>query len=115
MDNRRRFIRFEVKDFLDIQPLNETARYSKGRTFNLSLMGICFYSEIKWQTGQVLTIDYFIPQELESVKIKVGVVWSEFIDNENGYLAGAQIIQVEKDKESLFANYYFQRLKERFF
>ena len=115
MENRRRFLRFEVKDFLEIRPLDETARYAKGHSFNLSLMGICFYSQVKWDTGQVLLIDYFIPQELESVRLKTGVVWSELVDNENGYLTGAQLIEVEKEKEQLFANYYFQRLKERFF
>lgn len=115
MDNRRRFLRFEVSDFLEIRPLNEVARYVKGHTFNLSLMGICFSSEIEWKTGQVLFIDYFIPQQLDSVKLKVVVAWSELIDDEHGYLTGVQIIDIEKNKEERFINYYFQKLKERLF
>ncbi|OPX30606.1 MAG: hypothetical protein B1H08_01275 [Candidatus Omnitrophica bacterium 4484_171] len=115
MENRRRFLRFEVKDFLEIRPLNEVAKYTKGQSFNLSIMGVCFFSEAKWETGQVLLIDYFMPQGLESVKLKVVVAWSELIDNERGYLTGTQIIDVEKEKESQFVNYYFQKLKEKFF
>ncbi len=115
MENRRRFLRFETEDFLEIRPLNEVARYTKGKSFNLSLMGICFFSEIEWEVGQVLLIDYFIPQELDSVKLKVVVVWSEFIDSNKGYITGAQIIDIEEDKENKFVNYYFQKLKEKFF
>ncbi|MCM8823645.1 MAG: PilZ domain-containing protein [Candidatus Omnitrophica bacterium] len=115
MDNRRRFLRFEVGDFLEIRPLNETGRYVEGQSFNLSIMGICFSSKEEWQTGQVLLIDYFITKDLDSVKLKVVVVWSEFIDEEKGYLTGAQIIDVEQAKEERFINYYYQRLKEKFF
>jgi len=114
MDERRRFLRFEVNDFLEVRPLNEPACYAQGRSFNLSLMGICFFSEIQWKRGQVLLIDYFIPTLLDSIKLKVVVVWSELIDDQKGYLTGAQIIDVDKDKENQFVNYYYQRLKERF-
>jgi len=115
MDNRRRFLRFEVKDFLEIRPLNEVAKYTKAQSFNFSIMGICFFSEVKWETGQVLLIDYFMPEGLDSVKLKVVVAWSELIDNERGYLTGTQIVNVEKEKENQFVNYYFQKLKEKFF
>ncbi len=115
MENRRRFLRFETGDFLEIRPLNETARYAKGKTFNFSLMGICFSSEVEWKTGQVLMIDYFIPEELDSVKLKVVVVWSELIGDKEGYITGTQLIDIEEDKESKFVNYYFQKLKEKFF
>ena len=115
MENKRRFLRFEVEDFLEIRPLNEVAKYVKGKSFNLSIMGICFFSEVRWNTGQVLMIDYFIPEGLDSVKIKVVVVWSELIDNKRGYLTGTQIIDIEKEKESRFVNYYFQKIKDKFF
>ena len=115
MNNRRRFLRFEVGDFLEVQALNETARVNaKGHSVNLSLMGICFSSEEEWKTGQVLLIDYFIPSDLDSVKMKVVVVWSERIDDKVGFLTGAQIIDVEEDKENQIVNYYFKKLKERF-
>ena len=115
MENKRRFLRFEVEDFLEIRPLNEVAKYVKGKSFNLSIMGICFFSDARWNTGQVLMIDYFIPEGLDSVKIKVVVVWSELIDNKRGYLTGTQIIDIEKEKESRFVNYYFQKIKDKFF
>ncbi len=115
MDNQRRFLRLEVRDFLEIRPLNELAKFVKGTSLNLSLMGICFFSELKWNKGQVLLISYFLPQELDSVSLKVAVVWSEFINEKDGYLIGAQIIDIEQDKELKFVNYYFQKLKEQFF
>ena len=115
MNNRRRFLRLEVRDFLEITPINEAAKCARASSFNISLMGICFSSEVDWKTGQVLLIDYFIPNELDSVKIKVVVSWSEFIDEAIGYLTGAQIIDLEKEKENQFVNYYFQKLKEKFF
>ncbi len=115
MDNRRRFLRFDVRDFLEIRPLNEPAKVSGAHTVNLSLMGICFFSQVEWKVGQVLYIDYFIPDELDSVKIKAVVVWSEFIDHDRGYLNGVELIDVEPDKEDKFIRYYFQQLKKKFF
>ena len=115
MDNNRRFLRFEVDDFLELRPLNEVAKYVEGKSANLSLMGICFSSMVDWQPGQMLFIDYFIGGERDSVKLKVVVVWSELIGDIEGYLTGAQIIAVESEKESKFINYYFSKLKEKFF
>ena len=114
-NNRRRLVRVEVKDFLQIRPENEVAKTVKGLSKDFTLMGICFSSEIEWQKGQVLTIDYFIPQELDSVKLKVVVVWAEFIGPQDGYFCGCEIIDVEEEKQATFAHYYFQRLQERFF
>lgn len=114
MDNKRTLIRLEVGDFLQIQPLNEVAAKHKGRSKDLTLMGICFISEIEWSGGQVLLIDYFIPDEMDSVRLKVIIVWSEFIDSESGYFCGGEIVEVEEEKQEKFANYYFKKLKERF-
>ncbi len=115
MDNKRRFLRLEAKDFLEMSPLKELDRQIKGRSFNVTPMGICFSSNICWEKGQVLLIDYFIPEELDSVKLKVAIVWSEFVDENNGYLTGGEIIDIDKEKETCFINYYFQKLKEYFF
>ncbi len=115
MDNNRRFLRFEVNDFLELRPLNEVAHYVPGNSANLSLMGICFSSLVEWKTGQMLFIDYFMSGDSDSVKLKVVVVWSELIGDLEGYLTGARIIAVESEKESKFINYYFQKLKGKFF
>jgi hypothetical protein len=116
MNNKRRFLRFDVSDFLEIRPVKETPNASvKGKTTNFSLMGICFSSEMNWKIGQVLEIDYFIPTNLDSVKIKLLVVWNEFIDERIGYLTGGQIIDVDRKKQDKFTTYYFRKLKEKFF
>ncbi|MFH1768274.1 MAG: PilZ domain-containing protein [Candidatus Omnitrophota bacterium] len=115
MDNKRRFLRFEVDDFLRMEAVNEVMRFSDGRCFNLSLMGMCFFSQVEWQVQQGLIIDYFIPDSLDTVKLKVVVVWSELIGEQEGYLTGAEIVAMEEDKETQFINYYFHKLKERFF
>ena len=114
MSNRRRLIRLNVGDFLELRPLHEAGRVHAAKTRDLTLMGICFSGEMEWNRGQVLVIDYFIPDELDSVKLKIVVVWSEFIDPENGYFCGGEIIEVEEAKQEKFANYYFKRLQERF-
>lgn len=114
MENKRRLIRLNVGDFLEIQPLFEEGKLYKGKSKDFSLMGICFSSQVEWEKGQVLLIDYFIPEELDSVKLKIVVVWSEFIDVENGYFCGGEIIEVEEPKQEKFANYYFKKLQERF-
>ena len=115
MEGNRRLIRLDVGDFLEIRPLNEVGRCLKGKTKNISLMGVCFTSEMEWQKGQVLLIDYFIPEELDSVRLKIVVVWSEFIDSENGYFCGGKVVEVEESKQEKFANYYFKQIKDRFF
>ncbi len=101
-------------DFLEIRPLGEVGRVQRGKAKDLTLMGICFSSEVEWQKGQVLLIDYFVPDELDSVKLKLVVIWSEFIDPQNGYFCGGEIIEVEESKQEKFANYYFKKLQERF-
>ena len=114
MENRRRLIRLNVGDFLEIRPLQEVGKIHTGTSKDLTLMGICFSSELEWESGQVLVIDYFIPDELDSVKIKLVVVWSELIDHDAGYFCGGEIIEVEDAKQEKFANYYYKRLQERF-
>ncbi len=115
MENRRQLLRLEVGDFLEVRPLNEVGRVHKAKVKNFSLMGACFTSEIEWKKGQVLYIDYFIPEELDSVRLKMVVVWSEFIDSENGYFCGGRIIDIEESKQEKFAAYYCKKIKERFF
>lgn len=115
MENERRLVRLEVEDFIKIRPLDEVGTCIKSKSGNFSLMGICFSSEIEWQKGQVLLIDYFIPEELDSVRLKLLVVWSELIDSKCGYFCGGEVIDVEEVKQEKFANYYFKQLKNRFF
>lgn len=115
MENRRRFLRFESEDFLEIRPLNEPAKSYKEKAYNFSPLGICFFSSYCWQPGQVLFVEYFIPEEMEPVKFKVNVVWSEFISEKKGFLVGAEIISLEEENSPLFINYYFRKIKERFF
>ncbi|OQX80132.1 MAG: hypothetical protein B6D56_05705 [Candidatus Omnitrophica bacterium 4484_70.1] len=113
MNNRRRFLRLETEDFLKVLPLNEVAREVEGKVFNLSLLGICFSSPVKWEKGQVLLIEYFIPPQLDSIKLKIMIIWSELV-KENEYLCGAQIIDIDHSKEDMFVNYYFHKLKEKY-
>ncbi len=113
MENRRQLIRLEVGDFLEVKPLNEIGKIYKTKTKNFTLMGVCFTSEVEWKKGQVLYIDYFIPEELDSVRLKMVVVWSELIDSKNGYFCGGKILEVEEKKQEKFASYYYKKLKDR--
>ncbi|MCM8788088.1 MAG: PilZ domain-containing protein [Candidatus Omnitrophica bacterium] len=112
MENRRKLIRVEVSDFLEIRPLQEVGKKIFTYSKNITPLGICFTSEIEWRKGTVLFIDYFLSDEFDSVKLKTTVVWSEFIDNKQGYFCGAQIIEIEKEKEGKFLKYYQQKLDE---
>ncbi|MFH1772075.1 MAG: PilZ domain-containing protein [Candidatus Omnitrophota bacterium] len=115
MENQRRLIRLETRDFLEIKPVNEVAKRLKAEIKDFSLMGICFNSEVEWQRGQVLIIDYFLSDDLDSVRVKVVVAWSEFIDHAKGYFCGAEVIGVDQDKQDKFAAYYYKKLRERFY
>jgi hypothetical protein len=114
MENRRRLVRLDTGDFLEIRTLSEGSEVSRGKSKNLTLMGVCFSCEREWQKGQVLFIDYFIPDELDSVRLKMRVVWSEFVSPEAGYFCGGEITEIEEAKQEKFANYYLKRLQERF-
>jgi len=114
VEEKRRLIRLNVEDFLEIQPLNEVGVCIKGKSKNFSLMGVCFVSRKEWQKGQVLRIDYFIPEELDSVRLKIVVAWSEFIDFENGYFCGGEVADIEESKQDKFANYYFKQIRDEF-
>ncbi|MCF7907997.1 MAG: hypothetical protein K9L86_03890 [Candidatus Omnitrophica bacterium] len=113
MENKRRILRLNVGDFVEIRPLSEVGKVHKGKAKDISPMGICFSSDTEWKTGQVLLIDYFIPEELDSIQLKLVVAWSEFIDPESGYFCGGELIDVEPSKETTFATYYFKRLQDR--
>ncbi|MBD3245454.1 MAG: hypothetical protein GF333_00395 [Candidatus Omnitrophica bacterium] len=115
MENRRRLVRVEVNDFLELKPVNEVGKKLVAQSKDLTLMGVCFTSEAEWKKGQVLEINYFVPDELDSVQLKLVVVWSEFIGPEEGYFCGGEILYVEEGKEKVFASYYFNKLQERYF
>ncbi|MBN2120037.1 MAG: PilZ domain-containing protein [Candidatus Omnitrophica bacterium] len=115
MPNRRKFVRFEVEDILEVRPLSEVARKFKSVSKDFSVIGICFFSDFKWEKGQVLLIEYFLPEDLEAVKLKAGVVWSEFIDDKKGFLVGVEILDLEDKHADKFTNYYFRKVRERFF
>ncbi|MDP2922555.1 MAG: hypothetical protein Q8O30_02385 [Candidatus Omnitrophota bacterium] len=110
MNNKRGLLRLKVSDFLEIRSLNEVAKIYRAKAQDVTPMGICFSSELEWKRGQVLLIDYFIPDEFDSVKLKVAVVWSEFISTEQGYFCGGEIVEIEKEKQEKFHSYYSQRL-----
>jgi hypothetical protein len=112
-NNKRRLLRLNVGDFLEMRPLNEVGKQCKGKSQNITPMGICFSSEVEWRKGDVLLINYFIPDDFESVKLKTVVVWSEFIDPTAGYFCGAEIIEVEQEKHDKFNNYYSQKLNDK--
>ncbi len=114
MDNKRRFVRFETEDILEIRPLPEVSRKFKAKLKDFSLIGMCFFSDFRWDRGQVLMIEYFLPEENESVKIKAGVVWSELIDDKKGFLVGIEILDIEDKNSAKFTNYYFRKVKETF-
>ncbi|SRR4030042_3408481 len=114
MDNKRRLVRLDVGDFLEIRTLNEVGKVHQARSKNFNLMGVCFSCHMEWQCGQVLLIDYFIPEELDSVRLKMVVIWSEFVSPENGYFCGGEIVEVEASKQDKFAHYYLKKLQDNF-
>lgn len=111
-NNRRKLLRLKVSDFLEIRPLNEVAKCVRAKVQDFTPMGICFSSEAEWHRGHVLLIDYFMPEEFDSVKLKVAVVWSEFIDQAIGYFCGAEILEIENGKQEKFYSYYSRKLQE---
>ena len=113
--NKRRFVRFNVEDILEIRAVTEVAKKFRSVSRDFSLIGMCFFSDFKWDPGQVLIIEYFMPEELEAVKIKANVVWSEFIDDRKGFLVGVEILDIDNKNADKFTQYYFRKVKERFF
>lgn len=112
--NRRRFIRVEADDLLEVRPLiKETEAGLRAKASNVSAMGLCFFSQLEWRKGQVMLIDYFIPDMNKSVKLKAVAVWSEFVDNRQGYLCGCEILDMEQERDE-FLDYYFKILRRKF-
>jgi hypothetical protein len=114
MDNQRRLIRLDSSDFLQINPINEVGEIYEAEAKDFTFMGICFCSSIEWKKGQVLAINYFIPEDNEPVKMKMVVIWSEFISSSQGYFCGGQITDIEEKSQAQFAHYYYKKLKEKF-
>lgn len=114
MKDKRSLIRLDVRDFISIKPLNEVAKHVEGVTENITFMGICFTSPMEWKQGQALLIDYFVPGEVESVKLKVAIIWSEFINKAKGYFCGGEIYDIEGENQDSFTRYYFRQLKDKY-
>lgn len=114
MDNKRRLIRLETNDCLQISPLSEVGRIQPADVKNFTFMGVCFCSSVEWKKGQVLEINYFLSETNRSIKMKMLVVWSEFISSRQGYFCGGRIIDIEKENQAQFAYYYYKKLKGRF-
>jgi len=110
---KRKLLRLDTNDFLQITPLSEVGKKIKGTARNITYAGICFCCEVEWRKGDVLLIDYFIKEKFDSVKLKVLVVWSEFISQDIGYFCGGEIIDIEEEKKEMFFNYYFKKIEGR--
>ncbi len=115
MLNKRRFVRFDSDEILEVKPLNDKIKSCKAITKDLSLLGICFFSDFKWEIGQVLEIHYFLSGSLKPVKIKAKVVWSELISDSQGFLVGVEIMNIEDKDAPKFVAHYFKKVKDKFF
>ncbi len=112
MENRRRFLRFDTSDFLEIEPLGEPAKIS-AEARNINPLGICFFSPQEFRRGQSLKIYYFIPDQMQPSVLRCSVVWCEYISDEKGFLVGVEISDVEVNPEG-FMRYYFRKIGESF-
>ncbi|MCF7917041.1 MAG: PilZ domain-containing protein [Candidatus Omnitrophica bacterium] len=113
MDNQRKLIRLETSDFLQVKPINEVGRIYEAEVKDFTFMGICFSSSVEWKKGQVLALNYFLSQSNQPVKMKMVVIWSEFIGSKQGYFCGGQITSIEEKNQAEFAHYYYKKLKEK--
>ncbi len=99
---------------MQIKPLDEVGRVYEVEAKDFTFMGVCFSSPVEWKKGKVLEIDYFLSEDNESVRMKMVVVWSEFISSQQGYFCGGQIIEIEQKGQARFAHYYYKKLRDRF-
>lgn len=109
---RRKLLRLKVGDFIEVRSLNEPAKIVRAHAHDITPLGICFISDTEWRKGEVLFIDYFIPDELEPVKLKVSVIWSELVSDDEGFFCGGEVIEIEEDKKDLFINYYHREINK---
>jgi len=112
MKEQRKLIRLEVSDFLEIRSV-DAVKAVTCTCVNITSMGVCFCSQEEFKPGQNLIINYFMPDELDSVQLSVCSRWSEFVGTKQGYFCGAEIVSIEEGKQEKFVNYYLQRLQDR--
>ena len=110
-DNQRRFIRVETSDLIEVRPA-DGGFIKKVKLRDVSLMGICFYCPIQWNFGQSLSISYAVPGSLNHISMRVKVMWSELIDEQQGYLVGTAIHYINDEGIDAFARYYHDKLNE---
>jgi len=109
--NERRFIRIENSDLLEVRPLDGSpAATVTARDF--SLLGICFYSPLCWDSGQRLALRYSVPGTADDVEMTIVIVWSELIDDERGFLIGARISDIRDGGLDAFLRYYYKKVKD---
>jgi hypothetical protein len=112
MKELRKLIRLDVSDFLEISAV-DAVKIIPCACVNITSMGICFSSQEEFKKYQNLFINYFIPDELDTVQLAVRVLWSEFVTPKHGYFCGGEILSIEDNKQDKFVGYYLQKLQER--
>jgi hypothetical protein len=112
MDKReRKFIRIDTSDLVEVRPINGLGPKT-AITRDFSMMGVCFYSPIQWEHGQPLLMRYSVPGSLDDVMMNVRIVWSELIDENHGFLIGAQIGEIDTEGLDAFLRYYYKKVKD---
>lgn len=112
--NFRKFIRVESSDIIEIKPSDGISAYKKAVVKDFSMMGICFYSPVQWQYGQLLNLRYEVPGFSGKVELKIKIGWSELVDDSRGYLVGGEISYIEPKGVDCFLRYYYNQVKKLF-
>lgn len=94
MDERRRHTRFKSSTIMQFKD-SFFAMQTDTLTKDLSLGGVCFFSQKPFKLGQVIKVKLFYDSKSPVKALKGKVVWSrEFKDNvSKGYLNGLTFVR----------------------
>ena len=118
---KRRYIRvpsnFPVKYYSTEDPQAAYSPY-ESMSDNISIGGMMFFAEKMFKVGELLRLDFSLPDELKKINLFViaKVVWVDEIEKDKLYNTGVEfqnITEEQKREISLFVKNSLSKIKEK--
>jgi c-di-GMP-binding flagellar brake protein YcgR len=112
MQERRKFLRYDIPLQIKFKTSKSEKRYSAGLTRNFSRQGLCFISEdIIPYSKCIFELSIKHPQENRHISVVGDVVWTKQVKPK--CLVGIKLIEMDKEAKLDILDYAYDKWLER--
>ena len=118
---RRKYIRFNADSKINITVKREKGKKPSAAKVsaiakNLSVEGLCFKSKKKYERGNLIRLEIYLPPYRKPLHLEGRVIWSHALrkKSEKGFFdTGIKLFTVEKADEGKFLGYVCEKMMGR--